>query len=324
METVYIKREKMRRRIVSASICMISVLSVICFAVPGIVHAGFGDAYATPMISAIVEMLSGDQLQYCKDIMLGTNSGFQAAVIGESGIGTILSKVMIGFGYVFVFMRLSSEIGKELLKGTIGTELILRISTKLVIALTVLLYCDSIINGIVLFSNAMVTIVSNKIVLAQAQNFLPPDPTTGNILSEIGETVVGGFKTIVIGMELVIPYFLLKLDNIVIKTISYALFIEFAVRRAFLPIAVTDVISAGVRSPGVRYFKKFFSLYIRMIIVLMTVAVSWQLIYTTVVISSWNVLFGSVGAIYDVICLLGAGKVVMNNGAALADEIICQ
>ena len=62
----------------------------------------------------------------------------------------------------------------------------------------------------------------------------------------------------------------------------YGLLFELVIRRIFTPIAITGVAVEGIRSPGVRYLKNYFSLYIRLamfvvIISLSCKASSWAL-----------------------------------------------
>ena len=62
----------------------------------------------------------------------------------------------------------------------------------------------------------------------------------------------------------------------------YGLLFEMVIRRIFAPIAITGIAVDGLRSPGVRYLKNYFSLYIRLamfvvIISLSCKAASWAM-----------------------------------------------
>ena len=62
----------------------------------------------------------------------------------------------------------------------------------------------------------------------------------------------------------------------------YGLLFELIIRRIFTPIAITGIAVEGIRSPGVRYLKRYFAMYIRLamyvvIISLCCRASSWAL-----------------------------------------------
>lgn len=44
---------------------------------------------------------------------------------------------------------------------------------------------------------------------------------------------------------------------------AYGLVFEFVIRKIFAPIAMADFVTQGARSPGVRYLKNYFGMYIR-------------------------------------------------------------
>ena len=310
-----------RKRLALVSLSLICITAFLCFVLPTLSFASFGNDLEYSMVSTIMDCLGGDQITYCKDILLGTNSGFQDAVIGENGFGSVIASLLTMIGGGFTLVHITKEFFKLFNEGDLDFDMWLKLFTRAVVALTVIINCGAIFDAIRDFGNALVEVISNSTILAEAQNFIPEGGYEPEGLLESAVDVVGGaFNGIFKSVDLMIPCLLLKLDNIVVKTISYSLFIEFAIRRAFAPIAVADVISEGPRSPGIRYFKKFFGIYIKMGIILLSIGVSWQLIYTTVEVNS--LFTGGFVALYDVTSLLAAGKLMMNNASIIADEIL--
>lgn len=313
----------LRKTIVKIALMLIAAALVLFFILPEYSLADWGEDVADNFTAALVGSGSEDQVEYCKNIMLGTNSKFQEAMLGKNGLGNSVSTALKVVGGGFALIYLMSELFNESKRGALDGSTCLRIITKVVIVLTVIIFCDAIFDGIQKFGNWIVEWISSKLPDATAENLRPDmsqSSNDGNILSQIWQGIKGVWNSFTQASELMIPTLLLKMDNVVVKTISYTLFLEMAIRRAFAPIAIADILSEGIRSPGVRYFKKFFGIYMKMAIVLFVIAASWQLIFTTIVSDRGGILGMSV--VYDATSLLAAGKVIMNNASTYVDEIL--
>jgi len=68
---------------------------------------------------------------------------------------------------------------------------------------------------------------------------------------------------------LLIPWILTMLLQIVAQFTAFSLLIELGIRKAFAPGAVCDIYSEGLRSPGVRYLKRFLATFIKIAICLL-------------------------------------------------------
>ena len=60
-----------------------------------------------------------------------------------------------------------------------------------------------------------------------------------------------------------------KVAVVAAKVVSFTLLIEEGICRTFLPIAVANIVGEGLRSPGGRFVKIYFAVYIRMAMVIL-------------------------------------------------------
>lgn len=70
-------------------------------------------------------------------------------------------------------------------------------------------------------------------------------------------------------MILIIPWILSLLMCIVAQFIAFSILIELGVRKAFSPFAIVDIYSEGMRSPGMRYLKRYLATFLKIAICLM-------------------------------------------------------
>ncbi len=66
--------------------------------------------------------------------------------------------------------------------------------------------------------------------------------------------------------QLLVPWALTNLMNIVAKFIAFSLIIEAGMRKLFAPLAICDIQQEGLRSPGVRYMKRYLACYLKMVL----------------------------------------------------------
>lgn len=81
-----------------------------------------------------------------------------------------------------------------------------------------------------------------------------------------GKTDGGIFWFVQCFATLSIPWIMSLLIAIAAKFVIIQLMLELAIRRAFAALAITDIYKEGLRSAGVRYFKKYFAAFIKLMI----------------------------------------------------------
>lgn len=70
-------------------------------------------------------------------------------------------------------------------------------------------------------------------------------------------------------MILIIPWILSLLMCIVAQFIAFSILIELGVRKAFAPFAIVDIYSEGMRSPGMRYLKRYLATFLKIAVCLL-------------------------------------------------------
>ena len=97
---------------------------------------------------------------------------------------------------------------------------------------------------------------------------------------------------------LFLPWAASLIMTVAAKFISYSMLLEIGIRRAFAPIACVDMIGEGLRSPGVRYLKRYFGVFIKICICLVICILVQQC--EEVILSDENKL-NTLGKIFDYI-----------------------
>ena len=70
-------------------------------------------------------------------------------------------------------------------------------------------------------------------------------------------------------MILIIPWILSLLMCVVAQFIAFSILIELGVRKAFAPFAIIDIYSEGMRSPGMRYLKRYLATFLKIAVCLL-------------------------------------------------------
>lgn len=86
------------------------------------------------------------------------------------------------------------------------------------------------------------------------------------LIAVSGKTDGGMFWFVQCFAILSIPWLMSLLINIAAKFVIIQLLLELAIRRAFASLAITDIYKEGLRSPGMRYMKKYLAAFIKLMI----------------------------------------------------------
>lgn len=115
------------------------------------------------------------------------------------------------------------------------------------------------------FWNKVGNAVLNGIKEAFTKN--PTEATAGGIASLFSVTSESAILSF--------AFFMIK---ITLKSATYVLYIELFIRRMFMPIALANVASDGMRSSGIRFLKKYLALYIKIGIMVVTVNMAYVMV----------------------------------------------
>ncbi|MGN0240218.1 MAG: hypothetical protein ACI4CS_00875 [Candidatus Weimeria sp.] len=100
------------------------------------------------------------------------------------------------------------------------------------------------------------------------------DDVTGISLVDLGlakdehDAKIGGLKWLRAVAILFLPWIASYLLTIAAYFVAFSILLELGIRRIFMPFAVADIYGEGLRSPGMRYLKKYFAAFVKIMICL--------------------------------------------------------
>lgn len=324
----------LRKRIVGMSLVCILFAA---FLFLGVGHAEANNSslngVARDQHRELVETVySNGQIREVSDILLGTNSGFYDAMVGsDTSIGNVVLGLTKGFAAALLMLYTYISIVRSYERGEANLDMFYRVLLKLVLSFFVIAYLNDILEAIQDLGYYLVQIINNASIDALGsvdETTLEKiyDDSLWNSLSfgAGGESSYWEAQSNVLEMQsLYNP--ILSLLNLAIKTVSYSFFIELALRKAFMPIAMVMIMEDGPRSPGIRYLKKYFAIYLKMMFCILAVTASYALTMTTVnAMGDGFTEYVSTGFsfLYDSFATKAAALVFIRQGSMLADEIL--
>lgn len=123
---------------------------------------------------------------------------------------------------------------------------------------------------------------------------------------------------------LIIPWILSLLMQVVAQMLAWTILIELGVRKAFAPFAIVDIYGEGMRSPGVRYLKKYIATFLKVAIALVICQFGVELMQISAQnnLANFNSLGDVLKYIFQIVAInftvLGA---IMGTGS-YADDIV--
>lgn len=321
-----------RKMIVQVSCVLIVAVFFWIFVISGraLADSGLVPGTVDYMKVEILNEMSSDLYQDTCDILTGKESDFLSAAIGPNGLGAAISLSIAWIGYVYFVVQVTASVLKDLIAGKKGDAALWGgIAVKVIGGALVLFSCgkiaDMIRDGGAALVNETVRVLGevDKTSLPAAQ--ASTAAASAGWLSTLKSTLTGlwnNAKHAYAWLAMRDVWVFLLLTKIAIKGSSYVLFMEFVIRRAFLPLALCDSFSAGLRSPGVRYLKKLFGVYLKMVIYLLTIAATSKFLAQIITSGRADASLEYFGVLYDCIGIRVAGITIMNNATTYVNELI--
>ena len=332
-----------RKRIAAAAATVIAMAAVIFLFAPAALGASdISDANDSTVIEMLEDSDMNEVLDDVCSILMGTESNFIETVIGTNGTGTVLMSAMQVLGISLMGMFILMEVLQEMSRGTFGTDAIMRVMTKMVIACLLIIYAADILEALDTIGDYLVALVKvsvNQAIAAAEAAAEASGASTESIATAItkladsmssaasgtssssGALTSDGTSALWTGITDTVSngltWLLGKILTLTVKGMSYALFMELAIRKAFMPLAMASAVNGGGRDPGFRYIKKYFSVYLKMGIIIVTIACCVVMVNTTQAVSNNALLM-----IYEVYAIKIAALQVIRNGTMFADEIM--
>ena len=185
------------------------------------------------------------------------------AIPFEKGI-SLFTKILCAVSIGWIMMQSVARMIQNISDGRNGLECILKMFLELCISILIIFNLSPIINGMCEIIN-MLSIKAGEISLF--------DNVAGEKYkwTEFVEIVGGGkapknngikgminnaLWNIKLTISLLLPWMMSRLVYIAGLFMLLQTILEIAIRRVFCPLAISDIYSEGLRSPGVRYIKK--------------------------------------------------------------------
>lgn len=206
-------------------------------------------------------------------------------------------------------------------KGADAMEQFFRFLVEILIVGIIMLKLTDIIG---LIANAGTALISQ---LTPAQ-----DNVSGISLKDLGlaksdkDAKVGGLKWIRAVAILFLPWIASYLLTIAAYFVSFSILLELAIRRIFMPFAVQNIYGEGFASPGIRYLKRYFGGFVKIMICLAVCYVSSALNKVLLTGVSQpngdNSIFQVLGYVFMTIALNFTSISVMIKGGEYANDIL--
>ena len=244
-----------------------------------------------------------------KDVFSQNSAIYEAIVTNNAIVApiyNILAGVSVGVAVIFIYI----DVIQEVLHGQDKVECFIKGLIKGIIVLLLVLLLPRILTELEKLGSALYT------TLTDAIKDVSTDPANPGFQASMFSTKHNllGFLSRVIGTFF--PWLLAQISIIVAQVVAYSILIEMTIRKMFSPLAIAATCMEGPRGGGLRWFRRYVALYIRMILICTLGYVSTALV--TVIIQNLqgvSVAFGVVVVNFTVVSL-------MIKSSELANEIM--
>lgn len=260
------------------------------------------------------------------------NDFYKKMVLSEDSPGRIISSGLTGIGLCIIIVSGIIRFLMRFERGETNLDIWLSSFVSVIIAILVLIFMDDIVNAIDALGAFLVEQVSSQLTYNNYRHLIEDslDVTTSSssdswltvLVSTVSGTVSSLFSALSSYTLSTWTRFLMQATTWAMSISAFVLFMEMALRRAFLPLAIADMSGEGIRSPGYRYLKAYVSLYIREAM-FFAIAYAATLLENYAWTADWgtksNMVLGSVGMS---ICIRAATTAVLSGASRLSREIV--
>lgn len=181
-------------------------------------------------------------------------------------------------GGIWCIIVTVSRIFQAMERGQDPVESTFKMLLELTIACLIMLHCQDIINWVLNLGHAVAENIHNLLT----GNSEDAAKQVKELLENVSGSDHGGIKWwIKAWAALLLPYILSLLLSLVAQFIVYSTILEIAIRKLFAPLAVADTYQDGMRSPGMRYFKKLFATILKLSAIMLIGYIAGMIISAT-------------------------------------------
>lgn len=194
---------------------------------------------------------NGGQNKFYAYMVSGDDSG------GASIIEAVINAVKAVAGFIVIIISVSNYF-QNLERGTDPTEGMHKLFIELFLTGFLVINIDVIMSSVVGIGEWLIDVVLNF-----SKN---PNVQTVSLTDITGKESGGALWWIESVVILIIPWILSLLMGVIAQFMAFSILIELGIRRAFAPFAVADIYHEGLRSPGVRYLKRYLATFLKICI----------------------------------------------------------
>lgn len=253
--------------------CLLFFLFVGIFAIPA-AHAGgtFSD-----FPKYMLDTINSGVTDSIKSNLSKDSSFYKLMVYDDGGSQTI--KIIMGVIYGFAFIRILIMTGVKtagmLEKGMDFSEVALKVLSSFFLMLFISVNIKSILELVVSAGEVVIDAVSAINSDSEGTNPLTLEMLTGHSSGGLAWWVQST-------MILIIPYLFSLAMSVAANFMAFSILLELGIRKIFASYQVMDVVEEGLRSPGVRYLKKYLAAFLKIAIALIVCLLTNDLIISAV------------------------------------------
>ena len=279
------------------------------------------------------------QLDMAKVIMNGVGSDIEDMLTGAGTYGAFYS-YMTGTGFetlfnsaflvikVLGFMWCVAVAMSKLItlmeKGQDSMETIFRVLLEICVTGMFIINLEDVLGWIVLLGNNIIELITHLTVSGAAAGAAAGDAEASDLLKHLdknGKDTGGFIWGLGMNVKLFLPYAISQLLRIVAKFIALQLLIEIGLRRAFAPLAVADIYQEGLRSPGVRYLKRYFAVFLKIAMALLICKIGAAMI-SLVGLSYGTGTGGALSYVFEIVAINFTVIGAMFKSGEIANDVV--
>ena len=223
-----------------------------------------------------------DPLAKLYKLVCGTdNDG--AGEIGGLGWYKDGSKAMIAVAALWAIAIAMAHFLNSAERGGDPVENVFKVLVEITIALLLMMYINKIMTVLYQLGEWVIGLLASDSASDKQETVGKAKELIKNLTGKDAEKL-NIFDKFGAYVQLFIPYVLTQLIMIAAKFVVLQTLFEIGIRRFFAPLAVADIYQDGMRSAGVRYFKKYFATFLKLAIIIFVAEVGGQM--TTSVMGS--------------------------------------
>ena len=271
----------------------------------------------------LINYVEGSFTETSQDLMKVLHGDTESETVND--LIEIVTDILRAASSILVMVYFIIAVAREFTEGKATSETWIRAVMRLIIVFALIAFGWRLMEFLTdLFTKMLDGILG---ILTHSMN--------QNINAYLSETITGGrldisnwdlTKTLFEDRNLSRGVFVVGLLGLYVRLQKYAILLELVLRQMLFPVATLSIITDGTRSSAVRFMKKYVAVYVRMMLIFITlfVGLSIAMMYMrgSVVTLDGSELAGMDIAIYDVIAIFAACVAVIGKNSKVAYQIV--